>query len=194
MRCDGFFGLGYLKDGEHRIRFNAIPPGYTVTAVSFGGADLLAQSFNVDSRATSPFITVTLGPPASPTSAGQGTVVFSQRGRGPLYVEGALSFFRLTSGEHRREVRLGGEWCLNYGECFPAGPMSFDSLTMPISPGRYDVLGYVRPCSGNCAEELDRPRDECRASFTVKAGETVYVERVQQDGVCTLQTSTKPFR
>jgi hypothetical protein len=116
-------------------------------------------------------------PPPAPTvqqppmpRPGRATLSVSQSGRGPGYVEGAVSFFRVEqSGKVIEELRLD------------RGPTVF---TLP--PGNYELRSFVRPCTGDCSR-LDPPRDSCTAPFTAVAAQILFAERVMQGASCTIQ-------
>jgi len=79
--------------------------------------------------------------------------------------EGYVVFFmiRSSSGSRLDEMSLAGG--------------SRASLSFSVSAQtKYELLSYIRDCEGNCGS-LDLPMDECRASFTLKPNQTLYVRR-----------------
>jgi hypothetical protein len=61
----------------------------------------------------------------------------------------------------------------------------------------YELLSYVRDCNENCRyDSLGPVNDECRAPFTLKAGETLYAKRFPLQGQprCYLTFSSSPLR
>jgi hypothetical protein len=103
----------------------------------------------------------------------QGTLTVSVTGSGPLYIEGAINFFRVQSstGKTVEEKRLDRT----------------NSTSFQLSPGDYVLVGYVRPCDGNCGL-MDPPTDECRGNFSIKSGETVRaVRQSTREGSCTVR-------
>jgi len=98
------------------------------------------------------------------------TLVVSQSGHGPTYVEGALAYFRVTLSDARIDEKI-----LNSG-----------TASFKLTPGTYDLIAYSRPCNGNCSNP-SAPRNECRLPVTLVPGETLAVERVQAGEMCTLQ-------
>jgi len=103
-------------------------------------------------------------------------LVVSISGRGPLYFEGAYSFFQVRSkGALVEQKRLNGK-----------------SMSFSLPAGDYELVSFVRPCDGNCGL-LDPPEDECRGTFSLKPKETLYAVRQQtSEGPCTLMFSSKP--
>jgi hypothetical protein len=67
------------------------------------------------------------------------------------------------------------------------------SSSTSLAPGSYELISYTRPCNGNCSNP-DAPRDECRLSVTVAAGETLTRSRARrgnlhvEDHVAALET------
>jgi hypothetical protein len=129
-----------------------------------------------------------------PEADGDATLVVSQSGRSPLYIEGSLAFFRVRStGSAKFDVRkrLGGEWCLASRQCNPTGPIPLDSIAFSLPAGSYEITGYVLGCDGNCGR-LGPPADECRATFEINAGSTFYAERISKEHLCTIVISPTP--
>jgi hypothetical protein len=201
IHSDGVFQFWSLSPGEYEVRPAKLPAGYTLKSIVSGDVDIMRQPLRVSAEGPPDFIKVTLTPtvPVLP-AADKGTLVLSQSGQGPIYFEGAVPFFSVSSGIFREERHLGGQWCMAPRStrpdiptepiCYPGGG---GSLAMPLPPGNYDLRGYSRPCEGNC-NNLDPRRDECRATITIKAGETLFVERMQRGKVCNLAISATPFR
>lgn len=96
------------------------------------------------------------------TKVQQGTLVVSMlpMARG---FEGYVTFFLVnSSGSRVEEARLK--------------PGASDSVS--LSPdSHYELVSYIRDCSENLKTGLSTPADECRAPFTLKAGETLYAKR-----------------
>lgn len=112
------------------------------------------------------------------SSSSKPALVFSKTGRGPMYFEGAIEFYRLLS--EGKKVRDDSR--------IPK------SASVELDPGSYELVSYVRPCDGNC-DLLDPPRDECRATFSIKPGQTLYAVRQQTStGACTLSISDTPSK
>jgi hypothetical protein len=111
-------------------------------------------------------------PPTAPINSP--TLVVSESGRGPAYVEGALGYIRVTSFDALvDEKRLEGT-----------------SSSMNLAPGNYELIAYSRPCNGNCSNP-DTPRDECRLPVTLAAGETLTLDRVRAGATCTLKITSR---
>jgi hypothetical protein len=170
-----------------------------VKSISYAGADLLQTPLKVDNQPLS-FVRIVLTPSAdtAPVS-GDATLVVSKRGRGPMYIEGSLHFFKVRSKAPRTfqaERRLGGEWHLDGIGYQPAGAVGSDSLAFTLAPGNYELESYVYVCDGNCGR-LSGPADVCREEFTIRSGETLFAERIQssptsRDRSCKLSVSTVP--
>jgi len=133
------------------------------------------------SRQTRTAVAQNTAPPAA-------TLVVSRSGRGPMYFEGAIPYFEVSSSSTRsQQKRLEGSY---RGMLMPPGPDV--SASFSIAPGDHELRSYVRPCDGNC-NRLGGSRDECRATFTIKAGDTLYAVRVETgQGACTLNFSSTP--
>jgi len=115
--------------------------------------------------------------PQKPSAAG--TLVVSQK-RVERGVEGYIAFFLVSSsGSQVEEKRLG---------------LTGDSVSFSLPAGtNYELLSYVRDCDGNCSG-LGPRTAECRAPFTLKAGETLYAKRLpEQRPTCKLIFSSSPF-
>src|SRR5262245_21172958 len=113
----------------------------------------------------------------TPASSSKATLVFSRTGRGPMYIEGAIEFYRLLSPEGKK---------VTDDSRIPK------SASVELDPGRYELVSYVRPCDGNC-DLLDPPMDECRATFSIASGQMLYAVRQQTStGACTLSVSNTP--
>jgi hypothetical protein len=69
---------------------------------------------------------------------------------GAIYIEGAVQVVRI-----RRHAAHSGERRL--------------PLTLHVRRGRYSIWSATRPCSANCAQQLDPPTDSCRATITAPA-------------------------
>lgn len=89
----------------------------------------------------------------------QGVLIIEERlaSSGPLYVEGAISFFALRSGgKDALEGRLE------------------ERVRRVLPEGSYELRAWQRPCSGNC-ELLDPPTDHCSGPIDVADGATTRV-------------------
>jgi hypothetical protein len=196
IRSDGVFGLSSLPADDYTIRVDRLPPGYSVKSIQYAGTDLLQTPLKVVAGMPLSFMRITLGrsPNAKPDS-GDATLIVSKRGRGKAFTEGSLLYFALksTTGNFKEDKRLGGEWCQDSSLCMPSPARGSDSLPFSIPAGDYELRSYVRGCDGNCGR-LGRPEDECRATFKVHPGETLYAERLQHvwpsETVCALNIST----
>jgi hypothetical protein len=98
--------------------------------------------------------------PEKPT----GTLVVWTQGQ-PEGGEGYVTFFLVNSSGSRvdeaRLMRLGAS----------------GSITLPPD-SHYELVSYIRDCGReNCTIGLSAPVDECRAPFTLNAGETLYARR-----------------
>ena len=99
--------------------------------------------------------------PEKPT---RGTLVVSMQQRRAGGIEGFVTFFLVnSSGSRVDEVRV------NRG--------ASESITLPPD-SNYELVSYIRDCSENCIMGLSAPVDECRAPFTLKAGETLNATRL----------------
>lgn len=107
--------------------------------------------------------TTKIQPTAAPEKPTTGTLVVSvvpeERG-----IEGYITFFTVnSSGAEVDEARVK--------------PGASGSISLPPD-GHYELVSYIRDCSENCVTGLSVPVDECRAPFTLKAGETLYAKRL----------------
>ena len=120
-----------------------------------------------------------------------GTLQVSQKGRGPLYIEGSITFFRVyQNGKFVEEKKLGGTRVNRSGLTEPGATTDGDMNSFSLPPGEYELRGYVRDCDGNCAS-LSAPKDECAAVFRLSAGETIRAVRNQtRNGRCTIEISS----
>jgi hypothetical protein len=128
-------------------------------------------------------------PLATPST---GTLQVSQKGDGPMFDEGSITFFRVFQNEKLVEEKmLGGEVKKVFGQAFLRSTTAGDKNSFSLPPGQYEVRGYVRVCNGNC-NILTAPQDECRGGFKMSAGETVEaVRRQTRTGRCTMEISLK---
>jgi hypothetical protein len=200
VRSDGIFGFPTLPPGEYRFQFPRLPREYTVKSIAYAGADLLKTPLKVTGTEPLSFVHIVLTPGADTAPVrGDATLVVSKRGRGPMYAEGSLHYFKMRSkapGSFRAERRLGGEWYSERSGYQPAGAVGADSLAISLAAGDYELESYVLVCDGNCGR-LGGPQDVCRAEFTIKSGETLFAERIQsspvsRDRSCKLTVSTDP--
>jgi len=105
---------------------------------------------------------------------GNGKVILSLSGRGPLYFEGAITYFRVRPSGDSKWIEKS---------------LKNQSESFSLAAGEYEIESYVRPCDGNCGL-LDPPTDRCQTTFRLKAGETLYAVRMQSnEGKCTLAVS-----
>jgi len=101
--------------------------------------------------------------PQSPS----GTLVIAIKGR-VRYTEGAYVHFTIRS--------MNG--VVTEFEFITANEENSKTLRLP--PGDYELQTYVRPRSGGPSP--GPPQDQCAGAFTLKDGETLYVNRVQTEG------------
>jgi len=177
LNADGSFEIQGVTPGQYILQV----PGVAGRPVEVGTTDV----DRLDSSAAGPSVPVLgtnllnrlqtafpITPPAAPDNAA--TLMVSQSGRGPAYIEGAIPYFRVTQSNARiDEKRLEG------------GYVSFR-----LAPGTYELAAYSRPCGGNCGNP-GAPRNECRLAITLAAGETLAVDRVQAGDMCTLQMTSR---
>jgi hypothetical protein len=64
------------------------------------------------------------------------------------------------------------------------------SMAFALPAGAYEITGYDRTCNGNC-RNLGAPINQCKVPFTLKPGETLFVERIMAGRSCTLAISSK---
>jgi len=203
VRSDGLFALMPTSPDDYNIRVTMVPAGYSVKSVDYAGMDGLRGPLRLATPYSFMRIILTKQPApagsgAKPSVAqivpdtGDSTLIVSQSGVGPLYFEGSLSYFDVRSvgsGAFRQEKRLGGEFCImQIGRCDPTGASAGDSLGFSLPAGTYEIRGYVRPCDGNCGR-IDGSADECKTTFSIQSGETLYANRIQNQHVCTLVIS-----
>src|ERR1051326_1121498 len=117
-------------------------------------------------------------PKGSQEPSAAGTLVVSQQ-RVAGSDEGYIAFFLVSSsGSQVEEKRLR---------------LTDDFVSFSLPAGNdYELLSYIRTCDGNCGG-LDPPTAECRAPFTLKAGETLYAKRLPQGSSCKVIFSPSPF-
>jgi hypothetical protein len=127
-----------------------------------------------------------------PTNAAHGTLQVSQKGTGPIFNEGSITFFRVyQNGNLVEEKMLGGNSVKSFDQTRPRATSEGDKNSFSLPPGQYELRAYVRGCDGNC-NRLDVPQNECIAPFGVSAGETLEaVRRQTRNGRCTLEMSSK---
>jgi hypothetical protein len=168
-----------------------MPKGYTVQSITYGGTELTQGNFSTTGKDFS-FLRITVSATAPPTP-GSTTLVVTQSNRSPRFPEGAFTYFEVRStdsGAIRLKARLGGQNC--YQQCGPSPPPAFDSTAFTLPAGMYQVSSYVRACDGNCGH-LGPSTMECRASFLIASGETLYATRLQSSGGCEIDASpTRP--
>lgn len=101
----------------------------------------------------------------------------------PRYIEGSISFLRVT---HGAEVLVDGR--VTVGVSVRGRVPVFSRV---VEPGDYRVVSYQRPCDGNCSF-LDPPVDRCAATVHVPGGETLFATIVlAQEGGCTVPSGTR---
>jgi len=101
----------------------------------------------------------------------------------PRYIEGSISFLRVT---HGKEVLVDGR--VTDGVSVRGRVPVFSRA---VEPGDYRVVSYRRPCDGNCSF-LDPPVDRCEATVHVPGGETLFATIVlAQEGGCTIPSGTQ---
>lgn len=205
VRSDGLFALLSTPPDDYVIRVTLVPAGYSVKSIMYGGVDGLREPLKLTTLPYS-FLRITLTKHAAPAGSGNSpsvaqvlpdtgdsTLIVSQSGRGPLYTEGSLSYFNVRSigsDAFKQEKRLGGEFCITpIGRCDPAGASTGDSLGFSLPAGTYELRGYVRPCDANCGR-LDGSADECRTTFRIQSGETLYADRIQNQHACSITVSS----
>jgi hypothetical protein len=72
-----------------------------------------------------------------------------------VYVEGSISYVRVTSGSQTvLDTELHG-----------VGQRQV--LDVALDPGTYQLTSYQRPCGGNCGT-LDPPTDSCSTEFRIR--------------------------
>gem|GEM_PF-2740473 len=125
-------------------------------------------------------------------SSATGTLVITQKGRGPLLIEGGISFFQVYSnGKIVEEKMLGGKLVKDFGHTVRQSTRDGDTVTFSLPPGLYELRGYVRGCDGNC-NQLGGPQYECRATFSVRESDSLHAVREQKSsGSCTIKISSK---
>jgi hypothetical protein len=100
----------------------------------------------------------------APEKLTTGTLVVSMQQREARGEEGYVTFFLVnSSGSRVDEARLKSG--------------ASGSITLPPD-SHYELVSYIRDCSENCIMGLSAPVDECRAPFTLKAGEKLYATRL----------------
>jgi hypothetical protein len=190
LRSDGIFGFSPLSQDEYEVRVPVMPKGYFVKSITYGGNELLERQFKTTGKDFS-FLRIILSRTTAPTSSA--TLVVTQSGRGAAYIEGAFSYFEVRSTNSdavRLKTRLGGQAC--YLMCGPSPASRFDSTSFTIPAGTYQISGYIRGCDGNCGR-LGPADRECRATFSIASGQTLYANRMQSSESCEMDIlPTKP--
>jgi hypothetical protein len=177
LDADGTFDLQGINSGRYILQV----PGVLGLPLEVGTNDIDRLEFSAAGPSTPVLATNLLfklqsafriTPPAAPNNAA--TLVVSESGNGPTYFEGALGYLRVTSSDALiDEKRLEGA-----------------SSSIRLAPGSYELISYSRPCNGNCSNP-DAPRDECRLSVTLAAGETLTLDRVRTGATCTLNITSR---
>jgi len=114
---------------------------------------------------------------ACETGSDLSCLVIQQRFKGGPYTEGSFSYVRVTGGGEEILRELEG----------PGSTLRVASIA--VEPGSYEITSFQRPCMGTCPPDgpLDPARDECAASFTVKAGAQFTAKIVVKAGAgCTI--------
>ncbi|MEO7192572.1 MAG: hypothetical protein ABI051_16085 [Vicinamibacterales bacterium] len=213
VRADGSFMVSSLKPGAYKLRVSMVPAGYAVKAMTAAGRDVTGLEIKIAQDGVPTFVRIDLSKatggaeaPASPAletfetapRLGNALLLVSRTGRRePMFIEGAIPFFTVSSTSSptvQVERRLGGEWCTmeQHASCQPSGASEQDQAAFWLAAGTYELISSVRPCNGNCGL-LSRPTDECRAAITLRAGQTLFAQRVEDGSSCTVRTSTTPF-
>jgi hypothetical protein len=127
-----------------------------------------------------------------PTNLAHGTLQVSQKGTGPMFIEGSITFFRVSQNGHIVEEKmLGGNNVKSFGQTRPRATTEGDKNSFSLPPGQYELRAYVRDCDGNC-NRLGVPQNECIAPFGISAGETLEaVRRQTRNGICKIEMSSK---
>src|SRR6185436_1282102 len=129
-----------------------VPAGYSVKSITYAGGDGLRGPLTLTTPYS--FLRITLTKQAVPAGSGNSpsvaqivpdtgdsTLIVSQSGHGPAYVEGSLTYFdvhAVGSGGFKQEKRLGGEFCFAQGgRCDPAAAATGDSLGFSLPAGTY---------------------------------------------------------
>jgi hypothetical protein len=176
LNADGSFDLQGITPGRYILQ----APG-VVLPVEVATNDINRLEFSVGGPSTPVLATNLLfklqsafpvSPPAAPNNAA--TLVVTESGIGPAYIEGAWGYLRVTSSDdlidEKRIERTGA--------------------SISLAPGSYELIAYSRSCNGNCSNP-DAPRDECRLPVTLAAGETLTLDRVLADATCTLRITSR---
>jgi hypothetical protein len=179
---DGTFQVRGVPPGRYQMR--SVPPSsLPIQTLEVADADIKGLEFPLRTQgqpitgitvvqsitAAVQILTAQPTPTTPALSPGASGLRFTQSGRGPLYIEGAITFFRITNANGTvTEIRLG------------------TNTTAALPAGRYALRSYVRPCDGNCAA-LDAPTDECATTFTLETGQVLAVERVMDGARCTVR-------
>ena len=175
LNPDGSFDISGVTPGRYILQV----PGVPSKPLDISTADITRLDFSVVPSA--PVIGTNLlfqlqsafPVPSPAATADSSTLVVSQSGRGPMYIEGALSYFRVASSDVVvDEKRLEG------------------GASFRLSPGNYELIAFSRPCNGNCGNPF-APSDECRTSITLAMGETVEIDRVLAGATCSLQIKSR---
>ena len=101
----------------------------------------------------------------------------------PRYIEGSVSFLRVTRGA---DVLVDGP--VTDGVSVRGREPVFSRA---VEPGEYHVVSYQRPCDGNCSF-LDPPTDRCEKTVRVPSGETLFATIVlAREGGCAIPAGTQ---
>jgi hypothetical protein len=177
LNADGFFDLQGITPGRYILQ----APGVLGMPLEVGTSDINQLEF---SAASTPEPGTNLlfklqtafpiTPPVVPNNAA--TIVVSER-RDPtiIEVEGSWGYLRVTASDALiDEKRL----------------VERASTSIRLASGSYELISFTRPCNGNCGNP-GAPRDECRLSVTLAAGETLTLDRVRAGATCTLKITSR---
>ena len=82
---------------------------------------------------------------------------------GPMYIEGAIYYLRVERNGRAVTKRLGV------------------TTTFRLTPGRYGLRSWARPCDGNCGY-LDPPTDRCSAAIRLRTSRTTRIRITARAG------------
>jgi hypothetical protein len=181
LNADGSFDLQGITPGRYILQV----PGVRGTPLEVGTNNIERLEFSAAGPST-PVVGTNLllqlqtafriTPPAVPNNAA--TLVVSESGNGPTYIEGALGYLRVTSSDALTDALIAEK------------RLEGASSSVSLAPGSYELIAYSRPCSGNCGNPA-APSDECRLPVTLAAGETLTLDRVRAGAMCTLKITSR---
>jgi hypothetical protein len=179
LRADGTFEFENVPPGTYEVTVR-VPsvPIMMVRKVVVPGRDVrdleIAPTAAELTRFSGPPLQEIVVPPPAP-AADSATLVFSQSGPSPEFMEGAITFFLVSAGNAIVEEK----------------ELKGNSVPLLLPAGSYELRSYVRACDGGC-NFLSFPEEECRASFTVSPGETLRADRVRSGRTCRLDLRKQP--